>query len=412
MSFKTVNDVNLREKIVLLRADYNVPIKNGKIEGDFRIKQSLQTLEYILDNKPKALIIISHLGRPEGKKVAEFSLKPIANQLEKLLGKSVAFVSNCIGPEVRSQVSSLPNGSVCLLENLRFHEGEEANDQKFAKELVEATGAEIFVQDGFGVVHRAHASTEAITKLVPSCGGLLLERENEVLNKVMKNPARPLTAVVGGAKISDKIEVLEKFVELADAVAVVGALANNFLLASGVKVGKSLIDKDNLGLAEKIIKLAKAQSEKREFRLIIPTDGVMSEMAEADAKVRTADFSAGVAESEMILDIGPSSTKEICETIEKSKTVVWSGTCGMAELKNSDGSDGPFSHASREVAEAMIGKKSKTKPFSVAGGGDTTAYIEDEGFAGEFDHVSTGGSASLELMSGKKLPGIEALPKK
>lgn len=432
VDFKTLRDVHLTGKRVLLRADYNVPLVKGKIDGNFRIRQSIPTIKAILEQKPQALIIISHLGRPAGKTDKDLSLLPVAKELEKLLNEEINFFADCVGEETRHFLTGLKPGSVSLLENVRFYPGEEENSSDFAKQLVETTSADVFVQDGFGVGHRAHASTDAITKLVPSAGGLLLEKEVDTITKVMSDPARPLTAVVGGAKISDKIEVLAKFVALADFVAVVGALANNFLLARGIKVGKSLIDKDNIDLAEKILKQAEKEARQRPFKFLVPVDGVVSTSTDGRSATRVVDLSRNVLADieaypklppkkshsveadERILDIGPMSASEIVGAIELSKTVVWSGTCGIAEVKGIAGAAAPFAHGSRMVAEAMIGETNqhKSKPFSFAGGGDTTAYIENEGMADDFSHVSTGGSASLELMAGKKLPGIEALPKK
>lgn len=429
VSLKSVKDIKLAGKRILLRADYNVPLKEGGVTANYRLTQSLPTLRYILEQKPATLIIISHLGRPAGKPDKDLSLAPVAKELEKLLEHKVHFVSDCQGPSVKESLKSLPAGSVVLLENLRFYPGEEADDSDFAKSIVEATGADVFVQDGFGVVHRAHASTSAITRLLPSVAGLLLLKEIEIIDKLMTKPERPLTAVIGGAKIGDKIEVLTKFVKLADCVAVVGALANNFLLAQGVKVGKSLIDEDNLEMADEIIKLAEREADERPFRLLIPVDGVVSTNTDGRAPTHVVDISAAtladieaypkmplpsshaVSSDEKILDIGPMTAAEIAGAIEMSKTVIWAGTCGMAEVKGIAGAAAPFAHGSRTVAEAMIGKNSrdKARPFSFVGGGDTSGYVESEGLTDDFNCVSTGGSASLELISGKKLPGIEAL---
>ncbi|OGL35521.1 phosphoglycerate kinase [Candidatus Saccharibacteria bacterium RIFCSPHIGHO2_12_FULL_47_16b] len=429
VGFKTVKDVSLKGKRVLLRADFNVPIEDGVVVGDFRLRQTLPTIEYILKQKPALLIIISHLGRPAGQPDNELSLRPVGKELARLLDKEIHFIADCVGEHTRKAIAELKPGSIALLENLRFHAGEENNDHNFAEALVEASAAEIFVQDGFGVVHRAHASTEAITNLMPSFGGLLLEKEVETIEDVIQNPARLLTAIIGGVKIDEKIGVLKRFIELADCVAVVGALANNFLVAKDIRIGKSVIEADKIDLAEEIIELAEKQARKRPFKLLIPVDGVVSTstdgrkptrivelqtavLADVEAYPRTPPaHSHTVAADELILDIGPMSASEIVGVIEVSRTVVWSGTAGMAEVKGLAGAAPPFAHASRLIAEAMIGGNGspKSKPFSLVGGGDTTAYIESEGLAEEFSFVSTGGSASLELMSGKKLPGIESL---
>lgn len=432
VGFKTVKDIDLRGKRVLVRADFNVSIKDGIVVGDFRLRQTIPTLEYILRQKPAALIIVSHLGRPSGKPDNKLSLRPIGKELARLLDREVHFVADCVGEHTQKALVDLRPGSVTLLENLRFHAGEENNDHNFAEALVEATGAEIFVQDGFGTAHRAHATYVAITKLLPSVGGLLLEKEVETIQKVIIKPQHPLTAVIGGVKIEDKIGVLKRFIEMADCVAVVGALANNFLVARDIKVGKSVIDADKIDLAEEIIELAEKEAKKRPFKLLIPVDGVVSTSTAGRAPTRIVELQTAVladveaypktppahshtvAADELILDIGPMSASEIVGAIEVSRTVVWSGTAGMAEVKGLAGAAAPFAHASQMIAEAMIGGNGtpKSKPFSLVGGGDTTAYIESEGLAEEFSHVSTGGSATLELMAGNKLPGLEALQSK
>ncbi len=425
VGFKTVKDINLAGKRVLLRADYNVPIQAGKVLDDYRIRQSLPTIKYILDQKPAALIIISHLGRPDGRPQAEFSLLPVVKRLSQLLDIPVGFGMDVIGPQAKT------TGKVTLLENLRFHPGEEANDPDFAKAVVQATGAEAFVQDGFGVVHRSHASTVAITKLLPSVGGLLLQKEVETIEAVMTKPERPLVAVVGGAKISDKIAVLTKFIQIADAVAVGGALANNFLAAEGQKLGKSLYEKDLMDEAEAILRRARAEEKKRDFNFLVPVDVVVSESMDGRLPTRLVDLTSNsladieaypkkppagahsVAVDELILDIGPISAAQIAGAIKMAKTVIFGGTLGVTETKGFGGAEAPFAHGTQAVVDAMIGSSNnhKNKPYTIVGGGDTAAYVEENDLVSDFDHVSTGGSASLELMAGKKLPGIEALSK-
>lgn len=421
---KTVKDIDLAGKRVLLRADYNVP----DIESDYRVKQSVPTIEYIMEQKPKLVMIASHLGRPEGVD-RDLSLQPIARHLSQLLNRQVYFVQDCIGDEVKETISRLKDGAILMLENLRFHEGEEKNSPEFAQAIVDATGAEVFVQDGFGVVHRAHASTAAITELLPSVGGLLLQKEVEAITKVMKNPDRPLVAVIGGAKISDKLEVMNCLIELADSVAVGGAMANNFLKIKGYSIGKSLYDRDDLKLAREVLKKAEAKAKKQAFSLLLPIDVVVSTSIEGRAQTRVADLASHslsdieaypkipppksytVAQNEAICDIGPISAARIAGIIGLAKTVIWNGTLGVTETKGIAGAHAPFAHGTRMVAEAMIGPHNQhpTKPFSLVGGGDTSGYVESVGMADDFDHVSTGGGASLELMAGKRLPGIEAL---
>lgn len=423
---KTIRDIELAGKRVLLRTDYNVPLKDNRVVDDYRIRQSLPTIEYILGQKPAALIIISHLGRPEGKADADFSLLPVVQLLSQLLGTPISFGLDCIGKQAKTA------GKITLLENLRFHPQEEKNDPQFAKEIIEATGAEVFVQDGFGVVHRAHASTDAITKLLPSVAGLLLEKEVNIIDKVMDKPERPLVAIVGGAKISDKIEVLGKFIEVADGLAIGGALANNFLAAEGIKIGKSLVEKDLVSKAEDILRRAKAEENKRDFNIFLPVDAVVSKSSDGRLPTRLVDLTSlaladiqaypkkpaatshNVAADELILDIGPLSAAMISGAVKMAKTVIFGGTLGVVETRGITGAEPPFAHGTGTVAEAIIGSSNnhKNKPFSIVGGGDTVAYVESEGIASDFNHVSTGGSASLDLMAGKKLPGIEALEDK
>lgn len=426
---KTVRDINLKNKRVLMRADYNVPLVNGRIEDDYRLRQSLATIRYILAQRPACLVLISHLGRPKGEVKKDLSLAPVAKRLDQLLGENVKFVSDCVGPEVKAALASLPASGVALLENLRFYPEEEQNDKDFAGAIVEAVGAEIFVADGFGVVHRAHASTEAITSFLPSVAGLLLEKEVDTITRVMAEPERPLVAVVGGAKISDKITVLQKLIDIADCVAVGGALANDFFRVKRIKIGDSLSDDGSLDLAREILAKAEKVEKEREFKFLLPGDVVVAKDSSGRAKTRVVDISDHaladienypktppaashtVAAHERILDIGPVSAARIAGAVNLSKTVIWSGTLGMTEVKGIAGARDPFGHGTRTVAEAMVGESNHhaNKPFSVVGGGDTVAYVEAQGMVDDFNHVSTGGSASLELMAGKKLPGVEAL---
>ena len=425
-SKKTIKDITITNKTVLVRADYNVPIENGKITQDYRIKMSLPTIQYLLDKNCR-VIICSHLGRPDGKRNMEFSLAPIAKHLQKLLGHELFFIPDAIGESAQKAVAALKPGQVALLENLRFYPGEEANDKEFAQQL--AAYAEVFVQDGFGVVHRAHASTDAITKLLPSVAGLLLEKEIITIEAAITNPKRPLMAIIGGAKIADKISVIERFIKLADVVVIGGAMANTFLLARKMRVGKSLVDVDDVPTAQRIIDMAAAESKKRGFVFYVPQDGVVAEKMDKMAKTRIVDWSAhviaeieaypkkaGVSSgqvkaTEAIFDIGPYSGAFIAGLAQLAQTVVWNGTMGVTEVKGLHGPVGPFAHGTEAVIEALIGEFGH-KPVSIVGGGDTAAYIEERQMTECFSHVSTGGGASLDLMSGKKLPGIEALANK
>jgi 3-phosphoglycerate kinase len=422
-SKKTIHDIDLKGQTVLLRADYNVPLDNGKITDDYRIKQSIPTIKYLLDHADK-LIICSHLGRPKGKTDSSLSLKPVAERLSKILDKKVNFVSTAVGDQAQKAVKDLASGQILLLENLRFYPQEEANNSEFAKQL--ASYANIFVQDGFGVVHRAHASTEAITHYLPSVAGLLLAKEVDVITSVMENPKRPLMAIIGGAKIADKIEILKRFIKIADFLAVGGALANPFLEAKGLNVADSLSDKEDVPLAKQILAEAEKESSKRPFVFAVPHDFVVANKIDKTSKTRIVDISSNsyadiiyypggvpkssytLAKDEKILDMGPFSASFIAGAIQLSNSVVWNGTLGITETEGLQGPIGPFSHGTRTIVEAIVGDLGH-KPFSLVGGGDTAAYIEKEGMISSYNHVSTGGGACLDLMSGHKLPGVEAL---
>lgn len=419
----TIRDIDLAGKTVLLRADYNVPLENGEISDDYRIEQSLPTIRYLLDHKAK-VIIGSHLGRPTSPKDTANSLFPVAKRLQQLLDQPVGFAVDCVGEAAAKAAKQLQSGHVLLLENLRFHPEEEANDTTFAKEL--ASLADVFVQDGFGVVHRAHASTDAITNYLPSVAGLLLEKEVDTITKAMKQPVRPLMAIIGGAKIADKIDLLRRFIEIADFVAVGGAMANTFLKAQGVPIGDSLYEKDDVPLAKDILSQAEAEAEKRRFIFALPYDGVVAHIANKTAPTRIVDWSTHVISEienypkrvpptashikadEKILDIGPFSGSFIAGGVQLANTVVWNGAMGVTEIDGLQGPVGPYAHGTELIIEALTGEFGH-KPFTIVGGGDTVGYIEERKLTGCFGHVSTGGGASLELMSGRKLPGVESL---
>ena len=421
---KTIRDIDVRGKRVLLRADYNVPINpDGTISDDYRIEQSLPTLRALLEQDVK-LIICSHMGRPEGKPDKTLTLEPVAKRLSELLGRDVAFVPDCVGEVVQKAVDALQPGQVLLLENVRFHPEEEANDDGFAARL--AAWGEVFVQDGFGVVHRAHASTEGVTHHLPSVAGLLLEREVDTITKVMEEPERPLMAIIGGAKISDKIDVLHRLIDIADFVAVGGAMGNTFLAAEGAFIAKSKYDADDLDVAKEILEKAREKAKDQHFIFYVPVDGVVAKTADKNVTTRIVDWKTHVIseiesypkrpeyatrtieDDEMILDIGPFSGAFIAGGVQLAKTVIWNGSMGVTEVPALSGPVGPFSHGTELIVEAMLGDFGH-KPFSLVGGGDTVGYIEQRKLAGLFNHVSTGGGASLELMAGRKLPGVEAL---
>ncbi|MDB5175436.1 MAG: phosphoglycerate kinase [Candidatus Saccharibacteria bacterium] len=420
---QTIRDIDLSGKTVLLRADYSVPVENGKITDDYRIKQSLPTIKFLLEHDVK-LIICSHLGRPSGPGDDANSLFPVAKRLHELLDRQVAFATDCVGEPAKKAAASLKPGQVLLLENLRFHPEEAANDEAFGKEL--ASLADIFVQDGFGVVHRAHASTDAVTHYLPSVAGLLLEREVDTITKVMEEPQRPLMAIVGGAKIADKIEILHRFIEIADFVAVGGAMANTFLAAQGIAIGDSLYEKADVPVAKDLLRRAGRESQKRPFVFSVPHDGVVSTGIDPKLPTRIVDFSthaiadiesypkrvlhsaSHVLAHEKILDIGPFSGSFIAGGVQLANTVIWNGTMGVTETVGFQGPVGPYSHGTDIVVDALLGEFGH-KPFTVVGGGDTVGYVESRGLVKSFGHVSTGGGASLELMGGRTLPGVEAL---
>lgn len=420
---QTIKDIDLEGKTVLLRADYNVPLEDGQITDDYRIKQSLPTIEYLLSQNVK-LIICSHLGRPSGPDDTSCSLFPVAKRLQQLIDKPVEFVLDCVGPLAEKASQGLKVGQILLLENLRFHPEEEANDDDFAKQL--AGQAEVFVQDGFGVVHRAHASTSAVTKYLPSVAGFLLEKEVDTITNVMQNPQRPLMAIVGGAKIADKLDILNRFIEIADFVALGGAMANTFLAAQGIEIGESLYEESELIAAKEIIAKAEAAAKNRKFIFAIPFDAVVADKIDKLSETRIVDWRAHfiadvesypkkptnsaskVLAHERILDIGPFSGSFIAGGVQLAKTVIWNGTMGVTETPGLQGPIGPYAHGTELVIEALTGEFGN-KPFTVVGGGDTVGYIESRKLLAGFNHVSTGGGASLELMGGRKLPGVEAL---
>ena len=400
-SKKTIREVPLDNKTVLVRVDYNVPQDDsGAIDDDFRIRASLPTIEYLLKRGCK-VVIISHLGRPIGRDL-KYSLEPVAERLAKLLKRTVFFVEDCIGPKVKMAVKKSPPGSLLLLENLRFYDEEEKNDSVFAKKIVDATGARYFVQDGFGVVHRAHASTDAITMELPSVAGLLLEKEVTTITKAMKHPKQPLVAVLGGAKVSDKLPLIEAIIPIASQILVGGAMANTFLVAKGFSIGKSKFEPEQISEVAKIYELAAQKDgvDDVDDFIVLPTDvAVASEVSEgARRKNVTTDK---IGDDERALDIGTASIEDFVRRVGSAKTVIWNGTLGYAELPT-------FSHGSARVALALATNPGIT---SIIGGGDTADFVRhwDSKEGGSFTHVSTGGGASLELMAGKKLPGVESL---
>ena len=427
-SKKTIKDIDIKNKKVIIRVDFNVPLNDhGVITDDYRIKMSLPTIEYAISQGAK-VILISHLGRPANSSDASCSLAPCAIRLSELLHSKVAFVKDCIGPEVQTAVDALQPGNCVLLENLRYYKEEEANDSEFAKKI--ASFGDIFVQDGFGVVHRAHASTEAITHFIPSVSGFLLEKEVTNITNAMTAPDRPLSIVIGGAKVSDKIELLDVFIEKADYVAVVGAMANTFLMIENIPIGLSKAEHDVLDSAKLLYSKAQERMRREQFTFYLPHDVVVAKSMDSTATARVVDISSHtysdivaypkipdpssytVQPDEYILDIGPMTASSIAGAMKLSGTAVWNGTAGVTEIKGINGASDPYSHGTKLIIEGLVGEhpRDDNKPFTIVGGGDTVGFVESVPWLRErLNHVSTGGGASLELMSGKKLPGLDAL---
>jgi 3-phosphoglycerate kinase len=398
---KTVRDLPLEGAQVLVRADYNVPQDDkGDITDDFRLTASLPTLEYLLQKRCK-IVIISHLGRPDGQVKQKYTLEPVAKMLSKLLHRPVKFVSDCVGDVAHMATKKMLPEEVVMFENLRFHPEEEANDRTFAHELAKASRAQFFIQDGFGVVHRAHASTAAITEFLPSAAGLLLEREYLAIKRATDDPERPLVSVLGGAKISDKIELVERFVNISDHVIIGGAMANNFLEFLKYPIGESLYEPHMDTVVKRIITRAKAKyGANFENSFMLPVDVAVSPTGEFAAQRENLPLDS-VEPRAKILDIGDQSIERATEVIAAAGTVIWNGTLGMAEYPE-------FAHGSARVAMALA---KNPHIVSVIGGGDTADFVRhwDVLKGGSFTHVSTGGGASLELMAGETLPGIAAL---
>ncbi|QQG51128.1 MAG: phosphoglycerate kinase [Candidatus Saccharibacteria bacterium] len=403
MSFfkQTINTVQISGHTVLVRVDYNVPLnEDGTIADDFRIRASLPTIKKLLKDNCK-VVLISHLGRPDGWD-EKLSLEPVAQRLAELLGEPVRFVDKTIGDKPRMAIKRAPKRSVIVLENLRFYPGEEENSEQFARDVAKTSGARYFVEDGFGVVHRKHASTDAMTMQLPSVAGLLLEREYTTITNAMKKPKRPLIAMLGGAKISDKVEIIEAFVKVADTIIITGAMANTFLAYKGYAMGKSVYEPNLTATIDAIYEAArqKVGADKVDEFIVLPTDLAVGKAISTDEPRRNVTLDS-VAPDDIALDIGDDSIDTAVALIEKAKTVVWNGTLGYATIPN-------FAHGSARVALALATHPDVT---SIIGGGDTADFVLkwDSRQGESFTHVSTGGGASLELMAGKKLPGVQSL---
>ncbi|HEY45029.1 MAG TPA: phosphoglycerate kinase [Anaerolineae bacterium] len=384
---KTIRDVDLRGLRALVRVDFNVPLDEGIVTDDTRLRASLPTLNYLIENGA-SVVLCSHLGRPKGEVVPSLSLRPVAKKLSELLGQSVGFVAECIGPEVQAAAEKLKAGEILVLENTRFHPEETANDPAFAAEL--ASLADLFVNDAFGSAHRAHASTEGVAHYLPAVAGFLMEKEITYLGAALEKPEHPYVAILGGAKISDKIGVVERLLDQADQLLVGGAMANTFLAAAGNDMAASLVEEESIELAKGLIKKAGKH-------LMLPVDLVVADAFSEDAakQVVTPD---DVPDGWRAMDIGPRTVEKFSDVVEDARLVVWNGPMGVFEFE-------PFAAGTKALAEAVA----KVEGTTIVGGGDSAAAIQQAGLTDKIDHVSTGGGASLELIEGKKLPGVEIL---
>ncbi|MDF9840740.1 MULTISPECIES: phosphoglycerate kinase [unclassified Paenibacillus] len=390
MNKKSVRDVEVAGKRVFVRVDFNVPVEDGKITDDTRIRETLPTIKYLIENGAK-VILASHMGRPKGQFVDSMRLTVAAERLSELLGKPVAKADEAIGEAVKAQIAELNDGDVLVLENVRFYPGEEKNDPELAKQFAEL--ADLFVNDAFGAAHRAHASTEGIAHFLPAVSGLLMEKELSVLGKALSNPERPFTAIIGGSKVKDKIDVIDNLLNLADNVLIGGGLSYTFTKAQGYEIGKSLVDNDKIDVALGFIEKAKKLGK----NFLLPVDVVVADKFGADANTKIVDATDIPADWEG-LDIGPKTRELYANIIKDSKLVVWNGPMGVFEIDI-------FAEGTKAVAQACA----TTEGYTVIGGGDSAAAAEKFHLADQMDHISTGGGASLEFMEGKALPGVEAL---
>ncbi len=391
MSIRTVEQIEMRGRRVFIRVDFNVPQdEKNNITDDTRILLSLPTIRFVCEAGGK-VILASHLGRPKGKRDAKFSLAPVAERVSQLLGKKVGLGKDCIGEEVQRQIGEMKEGEVLLLENLRFHPEEEKNEETFSKAL--ASLCDIYVNDAFGAAHRAHASTEGMTRFVKVvAAGFLMMKEIESLEKALVNPQKPYVAILGGAKVSDKIGVIQNLVDKVTTLLIGGGMAYTFLKAEGFEVGKSLVEKDQIGFSLRLL-----EGAKKKIKFLLPLDHVVAERMDAQAK-REIVKGEQIPSGWVCLDIGPETVKTFSKEIQSAKTIVWNGPMGVFEME-------PFSHGTFAIAKAIA----SSSAFSIVGGGDSVAAVNQAGVADRISHISTGGGASLEFLEGKKLPGIEAL---
>jgi phosphoglycerate kinase len=384
---KTVRDVNVGGKKVLVRVDFNVPISEGVVKDDTRILAALPTIRYLLDHGA-SVILFSHLGRPKGKVIDDLSMRPVSQRLSEIIDQSVAFIGDCVGPEVKTTAGDLQSGEILMLENTRFYAKERENDSDFAAQLAEL--GDLFVNDAFGSAHRAHASTEGVARHLPSVAGFLMEKELEYLGRVLENPEHPFVAILGGAKISDKIDVVRRLLEISDHLLVGGGMANTFLAAKGFDLADSLVEADVVGMASELL------NETRD-RMSLPSDLVIGDSFSAEANHQVVSVDA-IPKGWRAMDIGPITADEFAQQIADAQLVVWNGPMGVFEFE-------PFAEGTRVVAEAMAA----CSGITIVGGGDSAAAVRQAGLSDQMSHVSTGGGASLEFLEGKVLPGVAAL---
>ncbi|MFI5265926.1 MAG: phosphoglycerate kinase [Chloroflexota bacterium] len=393
MPKQSVKDVDVKGKRVLVRVDFNVPLDGARITDDTRIRASLPTIQYLVEQGAK-VALISHLGRPDGQVVDKLRMAPVAARLGELLGAPVQYLQDSVGPEVEKAIAALQPGRVAMLENIRFHPQEEKNDPEFAEQLAHL--ADLYVNDAFGTAHRAHASTEGVAHHLPAVAGLLLQREIDVMDKALANPERPFVAIIGGAKVSDKMAVHSHLLTKVDALLIGGGMANTFLVAIGCQVGESLFEKDKVSEARELIR----EADSRKVQLMLPKDVVVASEFSNDAESKTVSCQE-TPPGWRILDIGPGTVQQYCETIIQAKTVVWNGPMGVFEMAK-------FAEGTRGVAEAVA----NCRGLTIVGGGDSVAALEQAGLASKITHISTGGGATLDLLEGKVLPGVAALQDK